>query len=73
VVEQLNEARALVRRALELIDACDDPCQVAPYLDLAIARLGGDAESPRNDNFEEQPGQLPLIRRPDPGGRSGVS
>jgi hypothetical protein len=69
VDERLNEARALMRRALELIDACDDPYEVGPHLDLAIARLGGDAEIPRNDNFDETPGRLPS----DPGKRDQAS
>jgi hypothetical protein len=55
----LDEAMALMRRALELIDACDDPYEVAPYLDLAIARLSGDPAAARNDNFDEKPGRLP--------------
>jgi hypothetical protein len=58
-MEQLDEALALMRRALQLIDECDDPHQVGPYLDLAIARLSGDSDAPRNDNFEEHPGRLP--------------
>jgi hypothetical protein len=59
VTEKLDEAKALMRRALELIDACNDPYEVGPYLDLAIARLDGDAEIPRNDNFDEKPDRLP--------------
>ena len=45
-----------MRRALELIDACADPYEVAPYLDLAIARLGGDAENSRKDKVNERSG-----------------
>lgn len=36
---KLEEALVLMRRALNLLDECDDPAGVAPHLDLAIVRL----------------------------------
>ena len=56
-MEQLDEALALLRRALELVDQCDDPFNVGPHLDLAISRLEeATSKTPRNDNFGEQDG-----------------
>jgi hypothetical protein len=50
-MEGLEEALALVRRALEIVDASDDPYQVGPHLDLVVQRLtDAAAGAPRNDN-----------------------
>lgn len=38
-MEKLDEALALMRRALDLVDECDDPHAAGPHLDLAIVRL----------------------------------
>jgi hypothetical protein len=58
-MEPLQEALALLRRALQLIDECHDPCEVGPHLDLAIAKLSGStAGSPGNDNVDDKPGRL---------------
>ena len=40
-MEKLDEALALMRRSLKLIDECDDPSTAGPHLDLAINRLEG--------------------------------
>jgi exonuclease VII small subunit len=58
-MQELDEALTLLRRALELIDACEDPHEVGPHLDLAIARLELRAEeSPTNDNFDDRRDRL---------------
>ena len=40
-MEPLEQALALMRCALDILDACGDPHRVTPHLDLAIARLAG--------------------------------
>lgn len=59
MVEDLNEALALMRRALELIDRHNDPYVATPHLDLAISRLeSGTAGGRREDDVDHRTGNL---------------
>ena len=51
-MDPLTEAMALMRRALSLIDECDDPHGAGPHLDLAIARMEQGVERQLNDSQE---------------------
>ena len=56
-MEQLDEALVLMRRALDIIDQCDDPFDVGPTLDLAVSRLEqATNKTPRTDDLEERDG-----------------
>lgn len=58
-MEKLDEALALMRRALKLIDECDDPSSAGPHLDLAINRLEG-AGAGAKATSSERPFDEPL-------------
>jgi hypothetical protein len=59
VMERLEEALGLLRRALQIIDECEDPFEVGPHVDLAIAKLSGSmGGSPGNDNPDKKRGRL---------------
>lgn len=55
-MEQMSEALALMRRALDLIDQSNDPYLAGPHLDLAIAKVEQGLSNGSSDKAPGSPG-----------------